>query len=409
MFVYNTKKTKNMFRKTLIARCLTLLVLALLSTNLAWGADYTNKEISFTSSTLETGWTTNGTFNSSYYKMTTGQYAQGTSTALFGTDVLSTDMTINIACGTFGTWSGNKSVKVKAIFYDSKNIELTSVEKTYTGLNATQGTYRGEMTLSKPSNPSEIAYLKIIFSDFTTGTTLRFAGVKLTYSTQTAGPTKTLTSIAISGTPTKTTYEAGESFDPAGLVVTGTYDDESTAEITSGITWEVTPSGALTAGTTSVSVTAMVDEIASEPFEVTGLTVNEFVQTYANTYTSDASLSSVITGSKVKWEGCKVTDGYAALKINKAGTATITVPAGTKTVHLHMVAWNGESAAVTVKLGSTTLPSITPTADAGVSGSSTTYTIATEPKTENSYYFPIEVNTDEEATLSLTTASNNRF
>jgi len=43
-----------------------------------------------------------------------------------------------------------------------------------------------------------------------------------------------LQSLTVSGTPTKTTYEAGESFDPAGLTVTGTYSDESTATITDG-------------------------------------------------------------------------------------------------------------------------------------------------------------------------------
>lgn len=230
--------------------------------------------------------------------------------------------------------------------------------------------------------------------------------IQLYSISSTPTPSKELVSIAISGTPSKTAYEAGESFDHAGLVVTGTYDDESEETITSNITWNVTPNP-LTAGTNSVSVTATVSGITSPAYQVNGLTVTEFVQTYANTYTSDASLSTVITGSKVKWEGCKVTDGYAALKIAKAGTATITVPAGTKTVHLHMVAWKDESANVTVKLGSATLPSIKPTADAGVANNSP-FTLTTEPKTEDSYYFAIEVDADEATTLSLTTASNKR-
>ena len=60
-----------------------------------------------------------------------------------------------------------------------------------------------------------------------------------------------LASIAITHAPTKTTYAAGESFDPAGMVVTATYDNSSTAAVTG---YTVTPSGALTAGTTSVTV-----------------------------------------------------------------------------------------------------------------------------------------------------------
>ena len=83
---------------------------------------------------------------------------------------------------------------------------------------------------------------------------------------------KALTSLAISGKPSKTTYNVGDAFDPTGLKVTGTYDDNTTAEITDGITWTTTPSK-LSAGTTSCSVTATVDGITSEAYEVTGLQV----------------------------------------------------------------------------------------------------------------------------------------
>ena len=292
------------------------------------------------------------------------------------------------------TWNNAKGA-TKCYF--ATNAAASSNDETVTVTAATSVTYT-------PPTDADYYYFNI---DVSTGSGSAQMTSCVVYYENSTTPSKTLESIAISGTPTKTTYEAGESFDPAGLVVTGTYDDESQETITSGITWNVTPN-TLTAGTTSVSVTATVSGITSTAYQVNGLTVTEFVQTYANTYTSDASLSSVITGSKVKWEGCKETDGYNALKIAKGGTANVTVPAGIETVHLHMVAWNGESSGVTVKLGETTLSTITPTADAGVSGSGTTYTIATEPKTENSYYFAIDVNTDEVTTLSLTTGSNKR-
>lgn len=83
---------------------------------------------------------------------------------------------------------------------------------------------------------------------------------------------KALKSLAISGTPTKTKYNDGEEFDPTGLVVTGTYDDNSTATITDGITWTKTPAR-LTVGNTSCSVTATVNGVTSPAYEVTGLTV----------------------------------------------------------------------------------------------------------------------------------------
>lgn len=92
---------------------------------------------------------------------------------------------------------------------------------------------------------------------------------------------KVLLSIAVSGTPTTTTYKEGDKFDPTGLVVTGTYSDHSTETITDGITWS-TPA-ALTEGQTSVSITATVRGITSEAYEVTGLTVTGSSKTKDNT------------------------------------------------------------------------------------------------------------------------------
>ena len=62
---------------------------------------------------------------------------------------------------------------------------------------------------------------------------------------------KTLSSIAVTTAPTKTTYTAGENFDPAGMVVTATYSDGSTAAVT---TYTVTDGNSLTAGKTSVTI-----------------------------------------------------------------------------------------------------------------------------------------------------------
>lgn len=100
--------------------------------------------------------------------------------------------------------------------------------------------------------------------------------------------TKTLTSLAISGEPTKKAYNAGEAFDPTGLVVTGTYDDASTATITDGITWTKAPA-TLTIGATSCSVTATVNGVTSPAFNVTGLTVTKTI-----TLSVDPATSTVV-------------------------------------------------------------------------------------------------------------------
>lgn len=61
---------------------------------------------------------------------------------------------------------------------------------------------------------------------------------------------KVLASIAITTPPTKTQYANGEAFDPAGMVVTATYADESTA-VVAGYTW--VPQTITSAGNVTIS------------------------------------------------------------------------------------------------------------------------------------------------------------
>ena len=82
---------------------------------------------------------------------------------------------------------------------------------------------------------------------------------------------KTLESVAISGSATKTSYEEGETFDFSGLTLTATYDKGSTMDITSSATWTASPE-TLTLGTTEVTVTATYNEktaTATIPVNVT--------------------------------------------------------------------------------------------------------------------------------------------
>lgn len=71
---------------------------------------------------------------------------------------------------------------------------------------------------------------------------------------------KSLSSIAVKTAPTKTTYEAGEYFDPTGLVITATYSDSTTSDISysnspSAFTFDPSTSTALTTSDVSVSIT----------------------------------------------------------------------------------------------------------------------------------------------------------
>ena len=76
---------------------------------------------------------------------------------------------------------------------------------------------------------------------------------------------KSLSSLNLSGTATNISYSAGQSFNPAGLTITATYSDSSTANVTSSVVWTPSP---LTQGTTSVT-----GSYGGKTVSVSGLTV----------------------------------------------------------------------------------------------------------------------------------------
>ena len=81
--------------------------------------------------------------------------------------------------------------------------------------------------------------------------------------------------ITVSGEPNKTEYVEGELFNPSGLIVTGTYNDNTQSIITDGVDWIINPSTGLAYGTVSVSIKAKVGDIESESFSITGLIVEK--------------------------------------------------------------------------------------------------------------------------------------
>lgn len=150
--------------------------------------------------------------------------------------------------------SGNSSTTAKLdvrvggkAFGKQQSLSSTATDFSF------NGSASGQIEL-KYSNSNKPIYIK---------------SIAVTYET---APDKNLTSLAISGQPTKTTYDVGEEFDPTGLVVKGTYDDNTTATITDGITWTMNPK-TMSLGNTSCTVTASVGEVKSEPFVVNGLNV----------------------------------------------------------------------------------------------------------------------------------------
>lgn len=167
------------------------------------------------------------------------------------------EITVNAAC------NANKSVDLEVtvnnVAYSTGSTSSTKVALTKSSTNYTfTGGASGEIKIKYTTSDKTAVYIK---------------SIKVIYED---GPTKTLKSLAISGDATKKAYNDGEEFDPTGLVVTGTYDDASTAAITDGITWAKTPAK-LAVGNTSCSVTATVNGVTSPAYEVTGLTVTKTI------------------------------------------------------------------------------------------------------------------------------------
>ena len=85
---------------------------------------------------------------------------------------------------------------------------------------------------------------------------------------------KAVSSVVVSGEPTKKTYVDGEAFKPAGLTVTVNYTVGDPEVIDAAAAdWAFTPAK-LAIGNTSVEVVATYNNVPSAAFEVTGLTVN---------------------------------------------------------------------------------------------------------------------------------------
>lgn len=209
---------------------------------------------------------------------------------------------------TFGTGTATASSSHKVTFSignDYKVTKCTVYAAAYeTGRILLNGNAAGSGTLAAKGTTIENITTPYVWTNLNNLTSLEFTKdngsggnqkritiYKIVCEYASSISSKTLSSIAVSGTPTKTTYEDGEALDPAGLVVTGTYSDSSTGTITEGVSWTFNPT-TLTEGTTSCTATATVGSISSSAYSVTGLTVNAATKYAATFYVNGSQLST---------------------------------------------------------------------------------------------------------------------
>lgn len=188
----------------------------------------------------------------------------------------------------------------------------SSGDKTY---NVTTDITSGDIVISLQSTTSKAMYIKSV--------TIGYDDVSSGGGGGSQEPA-VLQSIAVSGTPTKKSYEAGEAFNPAGLVVTGTYDKGDPQTISEGITWTAckTEDGeyvaldenavALVANETSIYVKATTGVKTSQAFLVTDLTVTAPLPTITITQSQVTSFTN--TYAEYSWTADGVSGKMYAYK-----------------------------------------------------------------------------------------------
>ena len=146
---------------------------------------------------------------------------------------------------------------------------------------------------------------------------------------------KTLDSIAVTTPPTKTAYREGEDFNPAGMVVTATYTDSTTAPV---VLYTVTDGTAMAAGKTFVTIsyteggvtkTTTQDITVAKEYDVT---VNGGTGNGKYVTGQEVTISAFeLGGRKFKeWQGA---EGLTFTSGDKnSQTATFTMPAQDVTV-----------------------------------------------------------------------------
>ena len=262
----------------------------------AWGEDFS---ATFSYGNLKDWTLTNYADNESYYLVPSGaESSVATLSGIFKDKKVTSDVVVTINCATFG--SGTDPKAQTFTFYTTSDCS-SRISATQSGQLPTDKKYKdAKYTISKEDATSLLNDLVIKITKPGKQIRLKSIGVKFSYEAASAA---NLTSIIVSGTPTKTTYKEGEAFDPTGLVVTATYDDESTRVVTDDVTWAFDPA-TLTLGTTEVNITASYDEkTASKTVAVTVTEVQRYNVTWnvnGKDYTEGNPTTEVVEGEKVE-------------------------------------------------------------------------------------------------------------
>ena len=193
--------------------------------------------------------------------------------------------------------------------------------------SGTSYTITGGQTVNISGNPS---YFTIKANSVSGGAKCGAITIGVTPSQQ----EKTLSSISVSTAPTKTTYTAGEYFNPTGLVITRTYSDSSSDTYTySGHTSEFSfnpsTSTALTTSHKSVTIT-YGGKSCNQAITVNApITLSSIAVTGAKTsyYVGDTFEKPTVTATYSNNSQANVTNSatFTGYNLSNAGNQTVTV------------------------------------------------------------------------------------
>lgn len=205
-------------------------------------------------------------------------------------------------------------------------------------------------------------------------------------ATCTVTVTKVVSSLSKGSTsPSKTTYTAGESFNPSGLTITANYSDSTSEDVTNSVVWTPDP---LTAGTTSVTGT-----FGGKTISITGLTVNEAAQPESYSIvpsdlangTYPTSATSYTAASGISVTAMNTANFSSKIQFKKSGGYLY----NNSSLNLGTLTLSGVSGSLTVYAGTSKNPSSTT-----ISGSNGVYDLS------GYNYFKIINNSGSVATCS---------
>lgn len=179
-----------------------------------------------------------------------------------GTPLLSTD---NYKSGDITMTFTNSSNTATRVWNSSGTTSLRVYKDggslTFSGATITKVVFTGTvpMTANVGSFSDKTWTGEATSVTFTATNSVTISTIEVTYASD-GKETPNLSSIAVKTAPTKVTYTEDEKFDPAGLVITATYDDENTEDIAysgneSKFTFNPALTDALTTSNTSVTIT----------------------------------------------------------------------------------------------------------------------------------------------------------